>query len=102
MIQMDGFFPVDEIIDRLPFRRPTIWKWAKQGSFASCFKRVQAEGGSGSLLLIHLGQFSSHFEALAEQAREDDSRNGLPGDRAWDDISGLEELAELLLGAKQL
>lgn len=31
MIQMDGFLPVDEIIDRLPFKARTLRKWSKKG-----------------------------------------------------------------------
>jgi hypothetical protein len=100
---MDGFFLLDEIVDRLPFRPRTFRKWAKKGPFTSCFKRVHTEASrNGGLLLIHLSLFSSRFEELAELAREEDSRRGLPSDRAMDDVSGLHEFAELVLGAKIL
>ena len=102
MIQMDGFFSLDEIVDRLPFRPRTFRKWAKKGPFTSCFKRVHAEAGwNSSLLLIHLSLFSSRFEELAELARDEDSKRGLPSDRAMDDLSGLHEFAELVIGVKQ-
>ena len=42
MIQMDGYFPIEGIDDRLPFRVRTLRKWARNGPFTACFMRVLA------------------------------------------------------------
>lgn len=102
MIQMDGFFPVDEIIDRLPFRARTMRKWAKKGPFTSCFRRVHIGPCGNSVLLVHLNLLSARFEELAEQARVEDAKRNAPWDHPLNDIRGLDEFAELTLKTKHL
>jgi hypothetical protein len=97
MIQMDGYFPIDEIEDRLPFRARTLRKWARKGPFTSCFMRVHIGPCGNSVLLVHLNLFAARFEELAEKAREEDSARTTSCDPSLDDISGLVEFAELTL-----
>ena len=103
MIHMEGLFPLEEIVDRLPFRLLTLRKWAKKGPFTACFKRVHTgSGGNNSLLLIDLSLFASRFEELATLAREQDATRVVPRDQAMEDTSGLDEFAEWVFRAKRI
>ncbi len=89
-----AFFPVDEIIDRLPFRPRTLRKWAKK-PIISCFRRVHTGPCGNSVLLVHVSRLVIRFEELADLAREEDARCGAKADPTMNDISGLHEFAEL-------
>jgi hypothetical protein len=107
LIEMEGFFPVDVIVDRLPFRVRTLRKWAKRGPFTSCFERIHTGPCGNSVLLVHLNHFAARFDELAELSREEDARNGLPEDPAMNNMEMIsmeekERMAELALSCRRI
>jgi hypothetical protein len=99
-IQLGGFIPIDEVIDLLPFRIRTLRKWAKKGTFASCFKRMYIGPCGNSILFINVAILASRFEELAESTFVEDSVKGPSADPSLNDISDLNELAKLVVGEK--
>ena len=75
LIEMGGLFPLSKIADRLPFPVSTLRGWARRGPFAPCFTQVRTGvGAKAILILVNVRNFSDRFDALAEQALEEDLR----------------------------
>ena len=72
---MGGSFPLSKVVDRLPIPASTLRDWASRGPFAPCFTHVRTGNGSKAILiLVDLSHLSDRFDALVQQAREDDLR----------------------------
>lgn len=75
MIQLGGLFPISRIVDRLPYTVGALRRLARNGPFSDCFMPAHTgNNGDATPALIHLDRFSERFQALAQQAREDDER----------------------------
>jgi hypothetical protein len=78
MLQLGGLFPLARVADRLPFSEKTLRRWARKGPFTDCF--VLSSAGSSeefTPILIHLNFIEERFQALAQQAREEDEKRYL-------------------------
>lgn len=78
MFQLGGLFPLARIADRLPFSERTLRQWARKGPFTDCFVLPRAGSSEESTpTLIHLAFIEERFQALAQQALEEDEKREL-------------------------
>lgn len=96
MILMEGLFPVEDIVDRLPFRLRTLRNWARKGPFSTCFQRVHLGPCGNSVLLLNLNRLATLFDGFAELSRIEDAKGGLPVDPAMEGFRGLDEFARFV------
>lgn len=84
LLQLGGFFPIAKISDRLPFALSTLRAWARKGPFTDCFVQSHAVTGcEPTATLINLDRFDGRFQALAQQASEEDEQRYLAEIRSF-------------------